>query len=130
MAKFLMTKQKFMNQWLRHFAPNLTKKQYKEHVKDQFIWHVFSWRLIECDELLVGDDARRAFDLSNKNDCICCDLYNGSGVTNKCPTKYNKADNIDESLTEFYVVSKDWSWTYVKTHEGNLCGPYFLKVQS
>ena len=28
------TKQQFIRQWLKHFAPNLTKKQYDEHIKD------------------------------------------------------------------------------------------------
>ena len=62
MAKFSMTKQKFTNQWLRHFAKGVTEKQIEQYVKDQFIWHVFSWELIKPDGLLVGNDARRAFD--------------------------------------------------------------------
>lgn len=42
MADFSMTKQKLINQWLRHFASGLTKDQFEKYVKDQFIWHVFS----------------------------------------------------------------------------------------
>ena len=38
-----MTKQQFINQWLRHFAQGLTKKQLEQYVKDQYIWHVFSY---------------------------------------------------------------------------------------
>ena len=96
MAKFSMTKQKYINQWLRHFAPNLSKDQFEKYIRDQYIWHVFSWELIEFDGLLVGNDARQAFDQAIKNDCI-------------------------------YVVAKDYSWTYIKTHEGDSCGPYFLR---
>ena len=128
MAKFSMTKQKFTNQWLRHFANGVTEKQIEQYVKDQFIWHVFSWELIKPDGLLVGNDARRAFDKIEKNDCICCDMFGSDGVTNNLSDEYDTAEKIDEKLTEFYVVAKDYSWTYIKTHEGDLCGPYFLKI--
>ncbi|MBQ5321326.1 MAG: DUF4275 family protein [Oscillospiraceae bacterium] len=125
MSKFSMTKQKFINQWLRRFAPKLSKKQYEEHIKNQHIWHVFSYNLIKSENLLIGDDARQAFNQANKNDCICCDINNG--VTDKLSQLYDTAEKIDSALTEFYVVARDYSWTYIKTHEGNLCGPYFLR---
>ena len=127
MAKFSMTKQKFINQWLRYFAPNLSKKQFETYVKDQFIWHVFSWELIKFDGLLTGDDARQAFDQTEKTDCICCDMFNGHGVTDKLAPQFDTAEKIDAELTEFYVVAQDYSWTYIKTHESDLCGPYFLQ---
>ena len=128
MAKFSMTKQKFTNQWLRHFAQGIHKDQYEKYVKDQYVWHVFSWELIKPDSLLVGNDARRAFDKIEKNDCICCDMFGSNGVTNKLSSEYDTAEKIDQKLTEFYVVAQDYSWTYIKTHEGDLCGPYFLRT--
>lgn len=127
MAKFSMTKQRFINQWLRHFASELSKGQYEQYVEHQFIWHVFSWNLIETDALLVGEAARQAFNQIAKTDCICCDMYNNGGVTDKLSPCYDTAEKIDAELTEFYIVAKDYSWTYIKTHEGDLCGPYFLK---
>jgi hypothetical protein len=54
-------------------------------------------------------------------------MYNNGGVTDKLSPQYDTAEKIDESLTEFYVVAKDYSWTYIKTHEGDSCGPYFLR---
>ena len=127
MAKFSMTKQKFINQWLRHFAPNLSENQFETYVKDQFIWHVFSWKLIKFNGLLTGDDARQAFDQTEKTNCICCDMFNGHGVTDNLSPQFDTAEKIDAELTEFYVVSQDYSWTYIKTHESDLCGPYFYK---
>lgn len=126
-AKFSMTKQKFINQWLRHFAPELSKDQFEKYIKDQFIWHIFSWNLIAYDSLLVGNDARQAFNQVLKNDCICCDMFNGNGVTDKLSPQFDTAEKIDQELSEFYVVAKDYSWTYIKTHENDACGPYFLK---
>ena len=127
MAKFSMTKQKFINQWLRHFAQGINKSQYEKYVKDQYIWHVFSWKLIKPDGLLTGDAARRAYNQAVKTDCIFCDMYNNGGVTDKLSPQYDTAEKIDENMTEFYVVAKDYSWTYIKTHECDLCGPYFLR---
>ncbi|MBR4288481.1 MAG: DUF4275 family protein [Clostridia bacterium] len=127
MAKFSMTKQKFINQWLRHFAQGINKGQYEKYVKDQYVWHVFSWELIKPDGLLIGDAARQAYNEAVKTDCIFCDMYNNGGVTDKLSPQYDTAEKIDENLTEFYVVAKDYSWTYIKTHECDLCGPYFLR---
>ena len=127
MANFSMTKQEFINQWLRHFAHGINKNQYEKYVKDQYIWHVFSWELIKPDGLLTGDAARRAYNQAMKTDCIFCDMYNNDGVTDKLSPQYDTAEKIDENMSEFYVVAKDYSWTYIKTHECDLCGPYFLR---
>lgn len=126
-GKFSMTKKKYINQWLRHFAPELSKDQFEKYVKDQFIWHVFSCELITFDGLLTGDNAKGAFNKADKTNCICCDMFNGHGVTDRLSPQFDTAEKIDEELTEFYVVAKDYSWTYIKTHESELCGPYFLK---
>lgn len=128
MPKFSMTKQKFINQWLRHFAKDVTKEQIKQYVKDQYIWHIFSHELIKTDSLLVGDNARQAFDQMLKDNCLCCDMFGSNGVTDKLPAQYDTANKIDANLTEFYVVSNDYSWTYIKTHEDDRCGPYFMRT--
>lgn len=126
-AKFSMTKQKFINQWLRHFAGCVSKEQLEKYVYDQFIWHIFSWDLVKSDRLLVGDPARQAFDLVSKSNCLCCDMF-GSGVSDALPPQYDTAEKIDHGPAEFYVVAKDYSWTYIKTHENNLCRPYFWRI--
>ena len=55
-------------------------------------------------------------------------MFGSNGVTNKLSSEYDTAEKIDQKLTEFYVVAQDYSWTYIKTHEGDLCGPYFLRT--
>lgn len=54
-------------------------------------------------------------------------MFNNGGVTDKLSPQCDTAEKIDAALTEFYVVAKDYSWTYIKTHEADACGPYFLK---
>ena len=128
-VKFSMTKQKFINQWLRHFAATLSNEQFEKYIKDQYIWHVFSWELIAFEALLTGDSARQAFDKEDKTNCICCDMYNGNGVSDRLAPEFDTAEKIDKELNEFYVIANDYSWTYIKTHEGDNCGPYFLKKE-
>lgn len=129
MAKFFMTKQKFIHQWLRHFAPGLSKPQYDKYVKNQFIWHVFSFNLLPSGNLLVGDAARHAYDMAEKSNCIFCIMFGKSGVTDTFTSCFDSASTIDAKFTELYVIAKDFSWTYIKTHEGDFCGPYFLTVE-
>lgn len=129
MDQFSMTKQKFINQWLRHFASDLSKTQLDRYVKGQYIWHIFSFNLI-TNVFHEGDAARKAFNQADKRNCICCDIFGDGGVTDDLPSWCDSAERIDEQFAEFYVVSNDYSWTYIKTHEGDLCGPYFLKVEN
>ena len=67
-------------------------------------------------------------DAADKSEVICCDEYGGEGVKDRLPARYNTAEKIDKWTVEFYVVAKDYSWTYIKTHECDLCGPYFYKI--
>lgn len=131
MSKSIMTKQKFKNQWLRHFASGIDKKDIEKYVVDcgGYVWHVFSFELVDKARFLVGDAAREAYDLEDKTNCIFCDMFGSSGVTDKAAEEYSSAKSIDMSVTELYVVSEDFSWTYIKTHENGLCGPYFMKIK-
>ena len=129
MPKSIMTKQKFINQWLKHFAKDLSKDDVNRYVKDQYIWHVFSWNLLNTDAFLSGDEARRAYDEVDKSACIYCDMFGSNGISDHMLNEYGSSEDIDKSVTELYVVSKDYSWTYIKTHENNLCGPYFIKIK-
>ena len=128
MPKFSMTKQKFINQWLRHFAKDVTKDMLEKYVIGQYIWHIFSWELVKPNNLLIGNAARQTFDQIFKDDCLCCDFFGSSGVTNTLSPQYDTAEKIDNGPLEFYVVAKDYSWTYIKTHESETCGPYFLTL--
>lgn len=129
MPKSIMTKQKFINQWIRNFTKGLSKDAINKYVKDQYIWHVFSWELLDSSTYLVGDAARCAYDNVDKSNCIFCDMFGLNGVSDIMSDIYRSSKCIDLNVTELYVVAKDYSWTYIKTHENDLCGPYFLKTK-
>ena len=128
MPKTIMSKERFINQWLRHFAKDVNKKSREKCFVNDFIWHIFSYELLEKGTYLVGDAARAAYDDAEKNDCIFCDMYGQNGVSDKMLAEYSSSKEIDSKIIELYVVSKDYSWTYIKTHENDLCGPYFMKI--
>ncbi len=128
MSKSIMSKNKFTNQWLRHFAASVEKDALENYVRDQYIWHVFSFNLLNETAFLTGDAARKAYDDADKSNCIFCNQFGSEGVTDRVVADYLSAQSIDANVTELYVVAKDFSWTYIKTHENNACGPYFMKI--
>ena len=129
MAKAIMSKQKFINQWLRHFARNIDKREIEDCFVNDHIWHIFSYELLSEGSFLSGDAARKEYDATDKSDCIFCDMYGQNGATDKMLDEYNSSKEIDSKMTELYVVAKDYSWTYIKTHENDLCGPYFMRIK-
>lgn len=115
----------FEKKWLQHFASDISAKDIKEKVVNAggYIWHVFSWELISADKYLTGDDARRAYDSVDKTGAQYVVPF-GSRKGLEMNLEYPSAEQLDKN-TEVYAVSADWSWTYIKTHEGDYCGPYF-----
>jgi hypothetical protein len=120
----------FEKQWMNHFASGISKEDIKKYVVStgNYIWHVFSWKLLPEETYLVGDEARRAYDAADKKDAMYIDAF-GDGVCKALDDKYEKAASL-EMLTEVYVAAKDFSWTYIKTHEEDFCGPYFCRKNS
>ena len=120
----------FEKQWMNHFASGISKEDIKKYVVStgNYIWHVFSWKLLPEETYLVGDEARRAYDAADKKNAMYIDAF-GDGVCKALDEKYEKAASL-EVLTEVYVAAKDFSWTYIKTHEEDFCGPYFCRKNS
>lgn len=125
-----MNVQEFEKKWLEKFAPHMTQEQYDSCYIDQYLWHVFSYEIIPREKVLTGDAARAAYDAADKEGAITIRLWDISKDirTAEIIEKYKKAKPLDK-VQEFYVVDKDWKWTYVSTHENGWCGPYFCRVE-
>lgn len=115
--------------WLVKFAPNMSKSLYKKRIENQFIWHVFSFGIIEKEKYVIGENARQAYDLIDKMGAIVFQLWDNSEITQPMQDKFNSSKKLD-FLPETYVVASDFSWTYVSTHENDCqgLGPYFMKI--
>ncbi len=117
----------FEKRWLRLFAAGAAKPDLERCVTapGAFIWHVFAFNLIPEGSYLEGDEARKAFDASDKEGAKYFKPFSPAGSPGP---KYHSPDAADlDRLTECYVIAADKSWTYIKTHEGDAFGPYFCR---
>ena len=116
----------FEKEWLLHFANNISKSLLKKRVVGggNFLWHIFSWNIVDADKYFTGDNARKIFDELDKSGAKYYYLWE-TNPSLKLLEKEMDSKYIDK-FDEIYVVSSDWSWTYMKTHEDD-CGPYFYR---
>ena len=122
-----MTKNEFYSAWLSHFANGISKKNIEKYVVSarNYLWHVFSWELLDKKVFLTGNSARKAYDKIDKHNALYIDWFEDNETKN-LTAKLSTANALDE-MTETYVIASDFSWTYIKTHE-SMCGPYFMKL--
>ncbi len=122
-----MTKKEFYKKWLEFFASGISDKDIQKYVVSYggYIWHIFSWNLLDKDKYLVGEEAKKAYNSINKDGAFFADWDEDDDFREVSWEFYN-ADSFDY-FSEVYVVGKDFSWTYIKTHE-EACGPYFMKL--
>ena len=122
-----MTKNEFYSAWLSHFANGISKENIEKYVVSarNYLWHVFSWELLDKKVILTGNSARKAYDKIDKHNALYIDWFEDNETKN-LTAKLSTANALDE-MTETYVIASDFSWTYIKTHE-SMCGPYFMKL--
>ncbi len=121
-----MTKDEFYRQWLRSFAADISKEDTEKYIVStgNYIWHAFSWELLDKGMYLSGDAAKEAYNNAKKGNAIYINWFEDNEAK-AIPCNLSTAEALDH-ITEVYVVSKDFSWTYIKTHE-SVCGPYFME---
>lgn len=122
-----MTRDEFYSVWLNLFAKGISRDDIEKYAVStgNYLWHVFSWGLLDNKAFLTGDDARKAYDEADKRNALYIDWFEDDEVKD-LTKELNTATALDEK-TEIYVVAPDFSWTYIKTHE-SMCGPYFMKL--
>lgn len=121
-----MDNRELIEKWLSVFGEGVDKKLIEDHVisDGNHLWHLFSWGDVPC---LEGDEARKAFNDLQYTEAIRfydghSNHIEGDSVIGKISVE--KIDTDKES--DVYIVAKDFSWTYVRTHEFNL-GPYLCR---
>ena len=122
-----MTKKEFYSNFLIAFASDIPKKDIDKYVVStgNYIWHIFSWGLLDENSFLVGDEARKAYNKIDKTDAYYIEWVEDD-CTKKLPQDLYSAAALDD-LIEVYVTGKNFKWAYIKTHEDDCCGPYFIK---
>jgi ribosomal protein S17E len=112
--------------WGEAFANDISKNQKRQIFYRNFLWHIFSYEVLSCKE---GHKASVAFNLNMKDECyIFYHKYKNALLLENAGnlTSEDINNEIGGYIHDAYVVDKDFSWTYIRTHEDD-CGPYFYK---
>ncbi|CAH0344256.1 hypothetical protein BCI9360_00499 [Bacillus sp. CECT 9360] len=113
-------------QWKQCFTKSISKSVKKNIYFDQFLWHIFSYEIIQC---LENEEAIEAFNKEHKKDCYVFYQNIDDVLMLNNAKEIKPHDFISEPqafYSDIYIVNKDFTWTYVLTHE-KYCGPYFYK---
>ena len=115
------------NRWLDVFAEGVSEAELGKHVLSEgnYLWHLFSWNLVPC---LTGAAAQKALEERAGEELY---LFYMEYPPEDAPRIQRISGPADlpaeqDSLTgaDWYVVDKDFTWTYAHAHEDN-CGPSF-----
>lgn len=126
-----MLRKDFEKRWLAVFAEGIDKKRLDECMRcGHYIWHVFSFELLPEGTYLEGDEARKAYDSlpaeQREKALFIKPFAKKKPETFAVNYEESGAEKLDRQ-TEIYVAARDFSWTYIKTHEDDWCGPYFCR---
>ena len=125
-ASFPSTIKEVRERWLDTFASEVSEEDLGKRVLagGNYLWHIFSYKLVPC---LEGDEARKA--LAELPDTECYRFYKEYPPQDQPRIKAITMEDIPSlpQDLDWYLVDKDFTWTYVHTHEED-CGPYFCKA--
>lgn len=121
--------EEFKKKWLEAFAKGIAEEDIPYYFPDrEYIWHIFSWKVMEDSQYLEGDAASEAFEKADKTGVMYIEPFDKDASLRPLNQEMHSAALLDDRFVEVYIVSADWTWTYIKTHENDLCGPYFRKL--
>ena len=112
--------------WLDTFAADVSEEDLGKYVLagGSYLWNIFSEKLVPC---LEGDEAQKA--LAELPDTDCHRFYKEYPPQDQPRIKaisMAEVSALPDDL-DWYLVDKDFTWTYVHTHEED-CGPYFCRA--
>ena len=104
------------------------KEKYEGKYACGYLWHIFSYERKKC---LEGEEAENAFHNEVKKDCYIFYQHCEDVLLIKDASLLHMDDILRETddmyKGDIYIVDKEFTWTFVKTHEHRWCGPYFAK---
>ncbi|MED1723806.1 MULTISPECIES: DUF4275 family protein [Brevibacillus] len=115
-------------EWENHFASHLSEEE-KQRINlnrrggfQGYLWHLFSYRMRDC---LQREEADQAFRQVSGESCYVFYQLSNKVWIMESPSQLSVEDLAEEC--DVYVVDKQFTWTYVRTHEKEWCGPYFCR---
>lgn len=116
-----LNKNDILTIWQNIFLDGISKEALSEAYIEDFLWHACSYDLIPYIE---GNQAKKKFDSLEKDGIII--FYQEKDI---CYEVTNASDLKSSDLRnefDIYIVDKNFTWTYVNTHE-KMIGPYFIE---
>ena len=110
--------------WDSVFAKNISEETKHSIFYEQLKWHIFSYEKQHC---LNGDEARKAFDDVPKDELFV--MYQFSPHVLKLSAAQDVVAADFDSQQDIYIFDRDYTWTYVHTHEEQ-CGPYYYNINA
>ncbi|GCF66809.1 MULTISPECIES: DUF4275 family protein [Bacillus] len=117
----------FRKRWEDNFANHLSDEEkediflYGDKYRCGYLWHIFSYEKKKC---LEGKEAENTFHNEGKKECYIFYQHCDDVLLIKDASLLSMDDMYKGDI---YIVDKDFTWTFVKTHEHRWCGPYFAK---
>ncbi|MEK5079982.1 DUF4275 family protein [Solibacillus sp. FSL W7-1436] len=115
----------FKKRWENAFAHHLYQEE-KERIFligdryfSGYLWHLFSYKMIPH---LSQNKAEEAFNSIKKTECYIFYEHLPEVFYVEHADSLKVEDLLEEE--DLYIVDKNFTWTYVVTHEES-CGPYF-----
>ena len=118
------------NRWLDVFADGVSDAELGRHVLSDgnYLWHLFSWNLVPC---LSGDAARQALSEASGEKYLFYYEEPPEGEPLVRPVTAEKLVTLPADAgaipgADWYVVDKDFTWTFAQPHEADR-GPDFCR---
>ncbi|SDN62550.1 DUF4275 family protein [Alkalicoccus daliensis] len=111
--------------WEGAFTKNITRFEKNQIHFNGMFWHIFSYNKVSS---LTGKEARAAFNQQKKKKCFLFYQEEKSAFFLDNASALEDTDIVNKlnGFIDVYIVSADFKWTYVITHETEF-GPYFYK---
>ncbi|WMT43562.1 DUF4275 family protein [Paenibacillus sp. D2_2] len=89
---------------------------------NQYRWHIFSYEKQVCS---IKEKARKEFNEITKSEIYV--MYQDSPYVRLYKNANDVVAEDFDSEQDIFIFDRDFTWTYVHTHE-SMCGPYYYKV--
>ncbi|MCU4848370.1 DUF4275 family protein [Bacillus paranthracis] len=117
----------FRKRWEDNFENHVSDEEkediflYGDKYGCGYLWHIFSYEKKKC---LEGKEAENTFHNEGKKECYIFYQHCDDVLLIKDASLLSMDDMYKGDI---YIVDREFTWTFVKTHEHRWCGPYFAK---
>ena len=116
-------------EWISVFGKNVNQLIMEKCVMEEgnMLWHIFTWGCVECIEGALA--TKNYEELSDEEVIFFAEHLDASKGNVEIRKKPSLKELEETPYRDIYITAKDYSWTYVKTHEVGI-GPFFATKEA